>query len=441
MTAMTFICGMKFSLRYQSTGKVYPFIVPIGGYSMFYGFMRKIHVHNHKGVPSDRPVLLAANHPTAFVDPCLLCTFLDPPIYNMTRGDIFQKPFYRKLLESINMFPVFRVRDGYTGRDRNEEVFEYCIDKLKNKRVVTIYVEGEHHLEKRVRPVQKGIARIAFAAYERHRLDDLQIVPAGCNYVLGDRPRDEVMINIGAPILLKDYWDDYQRDPAGTTQQLCKDIEKALQSVCYHIAAEGDDLLAERLLTLHRSDHPTPSLPVVIYEGRRFAGEKAVLDHLNTLPEPEKNALRDRTERYFAALEKAGLEDAALVNHRRGSWYWLFFFAAGLLPWLIGYISSWPLIRLSKYVADTKAKKREFYSSVRIGVGLLAGMPYYLVLILACLFTGEPFWIALGLSLLLLAWFAQFYMDLWKRWRSARRAFESKERKALLSLRAEINFG
>ena len=84
---------MKFSLRHQSTGAVYPFIVPIGGNSMFYGYMRKVHVHNREGVPSDKPVLIAANHPTAFVDPCLLCTYLDPPIYNMARGDIFQKPF------------------------------------------------------------------------------------------------------------------------------------------------------------------------------------------------------------------------------------------------------------------------------------------------------------------------------------------------------------
>jgi 1-acyl-sn-glycerol-3-phosphate acyltransferase len=430
---------MKFSLRHQSTGKVYLFIVPVGGYSMFYGYMRKIHVHNQQGVPSDRPVLLAANHPTAFMDPFLLCTFLDPPIYNMTRGDIFQKPFYRKFLESINMFPVFRVRDGYVGRDRNDEVFDYCVDKLYHKRVVTIYVEGEHHLEKRVRPVQKGIARIAFAAYERHRLDDLQIVPAGCNYVSGVRPRDEVMINIGAPIFVKDYWDDYLRDPAGTTQQLCKDIEKALQSVCYHIENEGDDQLAEHLLRLHRSDHPAPPLPVVIYEDRRFAGEKAVLDRLNALPESEKNLLRVRTDRYFAALDKAGLEDATLMNPRWSNWRWSVFFALGLLPWLIGYLSSWPLIRLTEYVADTKAKKREFYSSVRIAVGLLAGMPYYLTLILICLFTGSPWWIALGLSLLLWGWFAQFYMDIWKRWRAARRAARHPQKPELLRLRNEIS--
>src|SRR5262249_51520495 len=137
-----------------------------------------------------------------------------------------------------NMFPVFRVRDGFAGRDRNDEVFEYCLDKMAKKRVVTVYVEGEHHLEKHVRPVQKGIARIAFAAYERHRQDELQIIPAGCNYMFGDRARDEVTVNIGAPIYVRDYWESYQTNPAQTIQKICGDIEIALKKVCLHVEKE-----------------------------------------------------------------------------------------------------------------------------------------------------------------------------------------------------------
>lgn len=432
--AITFICGMKFSLRHQSTGKIFPILEPLS-HSMFYGYFSQVFLHNMAGVPSDKPVLLAGNHPTAFVDPMLLCCYLEPPIYNMTRGDIFSKPFFRKFMEGINMFPVYRMRDGYGSRDRNDEVFEYCIGKLYQRRVVTIYVEGEHHLEKRVRPIQKGIARIAFAAYERHRLDDLQIIPAGCSYVSGDQPRDEAMVSVGAPILVKDYWDDYERDSTAAILRLCKDIENALKEVCLHIESKDDDVLAEQLLTLHRSDHPFPTLPVIVHNSPRFAGEKAVLDRLNALPESEKSNLKEKTGAYFAALERAGLNDAALRNPGKGAWTWLAFFALGFLPWMIGYLSSWPLARLAKWVADTKVKKREFYSSVRMGVAMLAGIPYYLILMLICFMTGKPLWIALGLSLVLLGWFAQYYGDVWRRWRAARKALGSRERAALLAMR------
>ena len=425
---------MKFSLRHQSTGKIYPYLEVLS-HAMYWGFFRKIHLHNRSGVPSDKPVLLAANHPTAFVDPCLLCSYLNPPIYNMTRGDIFGKPFYRRLMESINMFPVYRARDGFSERDRNDAVFDYCVGKLRDRRVVTIYVEGEHHLEKRVRSAHKGIARIAFAAFERHRLDDLQIIPAGCNYRFGDRPRDEAMVNIGTPIFVKDYWDGYRRDPAGAIVRLCHDIEIALQSVCYHVEELSDDELAERLLTLLRSADPPAALPLVTHNDGRFFREKAVLDGLNDLTAPEKNDLKEKTERYFESLGEAGLEDDALMNPQWAGPARLLFLAVGLAPFLAGYVSSRPLIRLAKYVADKKVKKREFYTSVRMGAGFLLGVPYYFALFAASLFTAAPWWIALGMALPLLGWFSLVYRETWARWRAARAAVRSPFRAELLRLR------
>ncbi len=430
---------MKFSLRRQSTGKLYPYI-EILSHTMYWGFFRKVHLHHISGVPTDKPVLLAANHPTAFVDPCLLCSYLHPPIYNMTRGDIFRKPFFRKLMEGVNMFPVYRARDGYSGRDRNDEVFDFCVEKLYQRRVVTIYVEGEHHLEKRVRPAHKGIARIAFAAFEQHNLEDLLVIPAGCNYVYGDRPRDEVMVTIGEPILVRDYWGEYQSDPGAAIQRLCNDIERALKTVCFHVENPIDDTLAEQLLELHRSNFPQPALPVVTHHNQRFFHEKAVLERLNALSDDSKRVLQEQADRYFDSLKEHGIIDAALMNPGRAHPAWLLFFAAGLLPFLVGYAGSWPFIRLAKWLADKKVTKREFYSSVRMGAGFLIGTLYYFILLLICCTTLRPQWIALGLSLPALGWFAEMYREAWMRWTSARRAQRCKERDRLLELRGQIDF-
>ncbi len=62
---------MKFSLRHRSTGTIYVVFEP-GLHWAFRLFFRKIYLNNTYGVPTDKPVLLAANHPTAFVDPLLL---------------------------------------------------------------------------------------------------------------------------------------------------------------------------------------------------------------------------------------------------------------------------------------------------------------------------------------------------------------------------------
>lgn len=336
------------------------------------------------------------------------------------------------------MFPVFRSRDGYTERDRNDGVFEFCEKKLLHRQAVTIYVEGEHHLEKRVRPVQKGLARIAFSTYEKHQLTDLQVIPVGCNYQYGDRPREEAMLNVGLPIFVRDYWADYQRSPGTAITRLGKDIEAALKQLCFHLTGPDDDALAEQLLTLHRSEHARPMLPVVRLESPRFAGEKAVLDRLNALPETDKNGLRERCDRYFAALQQAGLDDAALLHPRRSSLGWALLLLLGALPACLGWLSSLPIRIITYQVADKRVKKKEFYGSVVLGVSFIAGWLYYLGWVVGSLFTADPRWIALAMLLPLLGWISILYRELGERWWAARRARQHPQRATLLALRQGI---
>jgi 1-acyl-sn-glycerol-3-phosphate acyltransferase len=428
---------MKFSLKRQSTGKVYPYISQFA-LLMLFSFFRKIYLNRLKLVPTDAPVILAGNHPTAFVDPILLCLFLDPPIYNMTRGDIFKKPLFRKMMESINMFPVYRVRDGYAGRDRNDEVFDYCIEKLREERVVTIYVEGEHHLEKIVRPAKKGFARIAFGAFERYAQDNLQIIPAGSNYQWGDRPRDVAMVNVGPPIFVKDYWPLYQENQGKAINALCADLETALKKVCFSLETPEDGPLLEQLLELHRGDHLETALPIVQYNTKRFELEKEVCNRLNDMTLEEKQTLKTKTDHYFGALTSAGVTDLGLKTPKRGAWWAIGLFLLGLIPFLVGYLSSLPLMRLTHWSTGRLVKKREFVSSVMMGIGFIAGTLYYLILLIAGICTLQAFWIGLGLSLPILGWFSMFYREMWAGWRAARKAISHPKRLELLALREKI---
>jgi hypothetical protein len=356
----------------------------------------------------------------------------------MTRGDIFKKPLFRKMMESINMFPVYRMRDGYAGRDRNDEVFDYCIEKLREERVVTIYVEGEHHLEKVVRPAKKGFARIAFGAFERYAQDNLQIIPAGSNYQWGDRPRDVAMVNVGPPIFVKDYWALYQENQGKAINKLCADLEEALKKVCFHLETPEDGPLLEQLLELHRGDHLFTALPIVQYNTKRYELEKEVCNHLNDMPLAEKQNLKNKTDHYFGALEAAGLTDLGLKTPKRGAWWAIGLFLLGLIPFLVGYVSSWPLMRLAHWSTGRLVKKREFVSSVMMGIGFIAGTVYYLLLLIAGICTLQAFWIGLGLSLPILGWFSMFYREMWAGWRAARKAISHPKRAELLALRESI---
>ena len=90
---------------------------------MFFYFKR-IHVHNVENVPKDKPVLLLANHQNALLDALLIATKCGRFSYFLTRAAVFKKSFIGKILKSLQMLPVYRVRDGWSTISNNNAIFE-----------------------------------------------------------------------------------------------------------------------------------------------------------------------------------------------------------------------------------------------------------------------------------------------------------------------------
>lgn len=428
---------MDYRYARQSTGWFYLFFTPFI-HVVYRLLFRKIYLHNRTGIKPNTPVLIAANHPTAFLDPIFFTSFFDPPVYNMTRGDIFRNPIARRFMLSCNMFPVFRVRDGYQSRDRNDEVFEFCQEKLSNRVAVNIFVEGEHHLDKRVLPIKKGVARIAFGTYERHRMEDLQVVPVGCNYVHGDCTRDEAKIIVGEPLFIKDYWQQYEQNPGAAINKLCADIRNGLKRLCYHIENPVDDALAEHLLTLYRTDNPARNLPIVEHRVPRYFGEKEVLDQLNALPEAEKIGLREKANDYFLALDEEGLTDEGLLHPEHAKWNWSLFLVLTAPIAISGFLIGWPVRYLVYSTAKRLVKKREFWTSVLMGLAVVYGGFYLLGLVVTGFLTDSPSLITFALLMPLLAWVSIFWKESLLRFRAAVKAKTCPERNKLLAMRRAI---
>jgi glycerol-3-phosphate O-acyltransferase / dihydroxyacetone phosphate acyltransferase len=405
---------------------------------MLYNQMRHVHAHNRAGVPSDQPVIIAANHPTAFVDPVMIGRFVYPYLYNMTRGDIFRKYWARRIMNEINMFPVFRTRDGYTEADRNDGVFEFCIEKLINRRALTLFVEGMHHADKRINPLQKGIARIAFPAYAQHNLEDLVIIPIGCSYWYSDRVRDVAFFNVGTPIAIKDYSATYQTSPAAATKRLCDDITTALRSLAFHISDPDDDDLAEYLLELHRSDHPQAAFPHTTYNDLAFRGEKAVLDRLNQLDPAVKTDLGAKCDSYFNDLKKHNLTDGGLMNPQWMARPRILILLIGFVPFLFGWLGHAPVEALAAWVTNNKIKKREFKSSIYMGIEHFGGILWYQTWIILALIVWKPVLIGLALLWPLCGAWSLVWRDLWGDFTAAWRASRHPERTQLMAKRAVI---
>ena len=171
---------------------------------MFFYF-RRIKIYNAKNVPKNKPVLLLSNHQNALLDALLIGTKSGRLSYFLTRASVFEKPFVAKILKSLLLLPVYRIRDGWGNLANNNAIFEDCSKLLHNNNCIVIFPEGNHNLKRMVRPLSKGFTRIILDSLESYPEMDLHLLPVGLNYQKAEIFPDSTSIYFGTPFLVKDY--------------------------------------------------------------------------------------------------------------------------------------------------------------------------------------------------------------------------------------------
>ncbi|MCB0688923.1 MAG: 1-acyl-sn-glycerol-3-phosphate acyltransferase, partial [Saprospiraceae bacterium] len=146
--------------------------------SLFKIYFRKIYLIDSSKVPLKGPVLISSNHPMAFAEACLLACFIDRPLYFLVRGDVFKKG-WNWFFNGTNQIPIYRFRDGFSNMRRNRDSFSRAHDALADDKAILIFSEGNTRLQKKLSPLQKGLARLAFGAYAEKNVQHIQVVPVG----------------------------------------------------------------------------------------------------------------------------------------------------------------------------------------------------------------------------------------------------------------------
>jgi hypothetical protein len=123
-------------------------------------FCHKIHLKNKQLFTTKGPLLIIANHPNSFLDALIIGSYYKRRVYFLARGDAFKKPIHRFLLESLNMIPVYRLREGKEYLHLNEYAFNKSIDLLSKDYAVLIFIEGICVNSNELQPFKKGTARI-----------------------------------------------------------------------------------------------------------------------------------------------------------------------------------------------------------------------------------------------------------------------------------------
>lgn len=196
-------------------------------------FLKKITVNGKKNIPKKGAVLFAVNHPNALIDPLLVATTNRRMQHFLVRAAVFKNPVIKKLLATLNLMPIYRIRDGVKELAKNEHIFNTCFSILKKGQTLMIFPEGTHNIKRTVRPVSKGFTRIAFGTIDRFPNVRITIIPVGITYQNASLYPTSVTVSYGNPIIANDHYD--VNDLQASIMNLRTQVSNQLKEITVHI--------------------------------------------------------------------------------------------------------------------------------------------------------------------------------------------------------------
>jgi 1-acyl-sn-glycerol-3-phosphate acyltransferase len=392
-------------------------------------FYKRFEATGQENVPyHNKPILFAINHQNAFLDPILTSVVGKQNTYYLTRADIFKKPFLNKLFRGIYMLPIYRQRDGGNTIEKNEGTFNECYDLLKENNIIIIFPEGNHSNKKNLRPIKKGLVRIAYGADNKYNNElDVKIVPVGLNYSEYAGFQSEFLINFGEPISINDYNLQKEQNESKTVNTITEAISKGMskqmvdiQKLDYYEAIHEMLFLFPNQIKAAAGEKED-SLIAKFRAQKQFISkiEKAietdtsVAEHLNEKAESVIKFTKENELKYW------------LFNKEKYSFFNLFFAILGLvlgLPFhLYGVINNYIPYKIPVWFVNSKIKDITFHGSFKMAFGVLFFKLFWLLqTITVALLTDDYIWILYLLSLPISAIFSWNY---WKHFLKTRGKF------------------
>jgi len=385
---------------------------------------RHIVTRGRERLPKDGPYILAPCHQNALMDPLVLLQQLGGPIVFLARADIFKKPTIRAILTFLRIMPAFRIRDGRDQLSRNAETFDKSVEVLLNNVPLCLMAEGTHNDKHQLRPLVKGMFRIAGEACQKMEGKPLYIVPVGMDYDEYEKPYSSVCVEIGEPIDVREFMQEFVENEPVALNQMREALTQGLKAVMHHV--ESTDRYEAEYGYCHLGTQP------YLRENRlrnsvwnRYQARKAVTRQLATLSEEERATclaqgqdFADRCTRkgvplWFASkgwkwwksvltlIVTAGLVAALLSAHRLLDAH-VRYSMLGLLIWFLAN----PIVFLPTHLITRRIiKDPQFRSSINWGIRTGLHIVYFLILFIVISFVYTPLHALILLAIgLLSAW-------------------------------------
>jgi 1-acyl-sn-glycerol-3-phosphate acyltransferase/uncharacterized membrane protein len=219
-------------------------------------FYRRWQIVHKQKAGETGSIIFSSNHQNAFMDPLVILQSQNKIPVFLTQAAVFKSSsLLRGFFSLLYMLPIYRQRDKVNTLEKNEEVFVKCQNYLLNGRhPIGIFTEGSHSFKRTIRPLKKGICRLAFETLERNPNLDLKIIPVGLNYNDHIAFQTEVLVVFGEPIPVKPYFEDYLINKAIGYKLLLDEIRVRMGAIIINIPDDKNyDKVHDQWLKSRRS--------------------------------------------------------------------------------------------------------------------------------------------------------------------------------------------
>ena len=355
-------------------------IVIIGSRTYF----KKFKYQGKEKIPKNAGIIYAVNHQNAFLDAIVIATQTDAPLNFLARADIFKKKIANKILRNFYMLPVYRQRDGVNTIEKNKITFDDCHEILNQKGNLVIFPEGNHNYKKTLRPLKKGLARIALGTLSKFGKETpLYIIPLGIDYESHFKMNSDILLNVGEPIKVSDHYSKFIENSVDAINKLTLKIAEDLESLIINI----QDI--ENYDELYYLLHGFPFLEKNQDPKRKFDLRKEKLIKAESLstqnPEDYKNIITD-VKIVKSFMSKHGIRPY-LINKPPSSYLVLVVLSLILLllsPFhLIGLVTNYIPYKIPVWFVENKIKDKHFHASLKQAMGVLLFIFYWLLITLS----------------------------------------------------------
>ncbi len=401
---------------------IYAFLKVFIG-AAFYYFYRVEAVWDFKE-EKDKAYIFSPNHQNALMDALLGVFTRWEQFVVLGRGDIFKRPVVAFFLKLIKIMPVYRIRDGYNSLHKNDGTFKKTIDVLRTPRGLMIYPEANHHHHRSLRPLKKGLARIALQSQEE--LGDsreVMIVPVGIYYRHYFFMRSEALIHYGEPFSVRPFLELYKQNKARCLNALNAELADRMKRLFPHNPYKDNqynvvELLADVWINNRKNIKTSEQVRLI---------KKAILYFQRNEHNP---ALMRELMQYRLLLTHLRIDDYTLVNYKNAMLFRRFLLLLlGFPIFAVGVFLNYLPYKLPVLISS-RVEDKVFRATLHFGFSVLLLFPFfYGIYGIALSFIFKWYYTSLILIVFLaLGAFSYGYFRFWKRAQRFFRLFFNEEK-------------